>query len=319
MLQTSIDNEIYCDGNAEQTKCFIQCSGYRECKWIKIIPQSNNIKELLIICKGRESCRFMEINLTNTQIMKMSMLCNSGLSCDTAQIHIVSDKDMEINIDCDDNDGQELNTACNDMIVMVLSPNILDLSVTCYKSSSCNRLLINGENADNMNLKMIMYAHSDDVEIIYSNYTNIEFICYPPNQTHFIQINEAKSETEIQALAIKQYDNNRFPCSGIHIKCTINKDITCNMEYKAIQTNIDTLKILSFDICYYVDIALLFDPNIECPDSCFVPIVEAIKNGDSNNNILYIVLSIVAFVVICIMVLLIFIICTRRHRVLWSL
>ena len=267
-----------CNGGTDTVStCFIQCIGYRYCRRTKIIPSSTDLNELIIICDGDPSCQYMQVNIDdNTQkVRNVTLSCFGALSCDSSTIDITAENDMKIDIHCDDKGG----LSCQGMVINLNNNNnTLGVTITCYKESSCDGLFIDGNNATNMSLKMIMYEDSNNVEIIYRKYKEIEFICInPPNQPHFLQFDihdiKNKDESQIKQLAQDEYNSGTFPCDGIVIGCPgNNRDVKCTMNYNGIQENIYQIQTdidASDDVCYWVDIAELFTANIECPDSCF--------------------------------------------------
>eukprot|EP01084_Bolivina_argentea_P262910 444821_1 len=81
-----------------------------------------------------------------------------------------------------------------------------------------------------------MYNHSENLKIYHPIYENINLICSPKNETHFIEIdmNNKVTEEKIFELSQAEYDGGQFPCDGIHIDCTQsdNRPKSCDVEYE---------------------------------------------------------------------------------------
>eukprot|EP01084_Bolivina_argentea_P262911 444822_1 len=88
-----------------------------------------------------------------------------------------------------------------------------------------------------------MYNHSENLKIYHPIYENINLICSPKNETHFIEIDMNNKVTQQGIFELSQavYDGELFPCEGIHIDCTQIDNVPkgCDVEYK--------LNVLSFD------------------------------------------------------------------------
>eukprot|EP01084_Bolivina_argentea_P262914 444827_1 len=92
------------------------------------------------------------------------------------------------------------------------------------------------ENPQNINIRMQMYTHSEKLTIAHPIYENVNLICSPQNETHFIEIdmNNKVTEEKIFELSQAEYDGGQFPCDGIHIDCTQsdNRPKSCDVEYE---------------------------------------------------------------------------------------
>eukprot|EP01084_Bolivina_argentea_P262913 444826_1 len=91
-----------------------------------------------------------------------------------------------------------------------------------------------------------MYNHSENLKIYHPIYENINLICSPKNETHFIEIDMSAKVTEQGIFELSQavYDAGLFPCEGIRIDCTQSdgRPKGCDIEYELNVKRFDDLE-----------------------------------------------------------------------------
>eukprot|EP01084_Bolivina_argentea_P094502 169890_1 len=249
----SCENKI----NSKASICFINCNE-NKCKESKIIPASSNLQELAIICEESHSCNNMDILLIKSKISKVTLLCTN---CKSVAMAIESELSMQIYIYCD----RENSEGCQGMninLTSVQKQNIFNITIGCYKFSSCGDLTIDATNTnDNMYLTMLIYNYSQGINIIDTVYKQINFVFHP----YFIEYetNKVKSREEFFQLAKDKYGGN-WPLDGISITTATQECeyVTNANSYWFLEKDLPS----SSDECYWLDINKLFSPNVVCVD-----------------------------------------------------
>ena len=193
-------SEIDCDN---PTGCNIHCNGVYSCLDTKIVADSSNATELVIICNGENSCQDMHIDIYGVE--RVNIHCIGEKSCVDVQASF---------------DG-------------ISSENNTNTFISCYTENACIDLHIL---ADGPYTQLNMYAYSSGIILDngWGYISDLDTITCGLDQK-FIKY---EFDDTVQELVQSEYDQPyTMPCSDITVICDLNQTIIsddeyCNMVYK---------------------------------------------------------------------------------------
>ena len=198
--------------------------------------------------------------IQHKEITQLILLCHH---CISAQVIILEDIAFEIHCDNDKEDK-----GCSNMSINLIG-DTFNGKIICYQPFSCDNLLLDATDVQQLDLTIEMYEYSGNITVLYPNYNafnNVNLICNNPTYPHFIEVNNAnryQTKLDLFELSRATYNGSFLPCEGIMFDSTVlNCKVTHNYFFEYNLTN--DLPINDVESCYWYDISKLFSPNIVC-------------------------------------------------------